>query len=343
MTSQALLTEPAESAVRAVPHRHLHPLTAAPEQAPTGDLTLGDCSGALFAWRGSPGGVAASSDGAVWISGSRSGTIWRLAPDGSVSTVIPPRSERGGGMGSPMPLGPVGIAESPDGTLYVADRSGHRICAVAPDGEARVVAGGAQGFRDGPADEAMFRHPSDVAFGPDGGCYVADSGNNRIRRIGPDGVVTTVAGSIYDYADGKGATARFRWPGGLDVAADGTCYVADTGNNSVRRVDRDGTVRTVAGAPLGGDSDGVGRSVELRWPTGIAAAPHGVYVADHGNGVVRHVDHDGVSETTFRLAGPRWPVALALRPDGAILVAGSALSGVECRPDACVVALEDPR
>jgi DNA-binding beta-propeller fold protein YncE len=122
----------------------------------------------------------------------------------------------------------------------------------------------------------------------------------------------------------------------LDVDADGTCYVADTGNNAVRRVTPDGEVTTVAGAPPGGDADGAGVGVGLRWPTGIAAGHEGhLWVADYGNGAIRLIERTGLSTTTLRLEGRRWPVAVALAPDGEVVVVAE-LIDAERRSQTCV-------
>ena len=146
-----------------------------------------------------------------------------------------------------------------------------------------------------------------------------------------------MAGSDYDYGDGRGTHARFRRPGALDVAADGVCYVADTGNNAIRRIDPDGTVTTLAGEPRGGDAEGTGPSVGLRWPTGIAAGADGtIWVVDHGNGAVRRIGTHNESHTVLRLSGLRWPVGVAVRSDGALAVTGTALYDLQ-RPAACLL------
>jgi len=279
---------------------------------------------AQLSFRGRPGGVAIASDGTMWVSDPLGGTLWQMT-DGQMVPVVE-RSRNGNDPVSAQTLRlltPSGIAFGPDGTLYVADPSGHRVCTVAPDGLVRVVAGGANGYRDGHGEDAQFRYPSDVAIDVNGLLYVADAGNDRIRRVTPDGNVTTLAGSVYDYGDGRGPHGRFRRPAALDVDADGICYVADTGNNAVRAITPEGNVFTLAGSPPGGDHDGVGADVGLRWPTGITVGSRGdVWVADHGNGAVRRIDVvTGVSETVLRLDGPRWPVSLARRDDGSVVVA----------------------
>ena len=123
-----------------------------------------ECSGALFSFRGHPGGVAGGEDGAVWVSDSLSTAIWQVSADGTAVAILAPSVSRHlGGCGAE-PFAPAGLAVAPDGTLYVADSGGHRICAVGPDGSARVVAGGANGYRDGVGSQALFRYPLDVAF-----------------------------------------------------------------------------------------------------------------------------------------------------------------------------------
>lgn len=292
------------------------------------------CEDAL-AFDGRPGGLAVAPDGSAYVSLPAAGTILRLqgGPMRAAEAVLP-----GGRV-----LAPAGVATGPDGTLFVADAAGHRVWAVSATGELRTVAGSVYGCRDGPGDEARFRYPTDVAVGPDGTCYVADGGNHRIRTISPDGIVATLAGSIYDYGDGRGPDGRFRQPLALDVDAEGTCYVADTGNNAVRRVTPGGEVTTLAGLPPGGDGDGDGAAAGLRWPAGIAAGGDGVlWVADWGNRAVRKIEQTGTgartSVTTLRLSGRRWPLAVALAPGGEVLVAAEEVDE-RGRPHGCLMRL----
>ncbi len=300
---------------------------------------------AKLPFRGRPGGMAVASDGTVLVSDPLGGTIWQVT-DGQMTPVVEhsPNGVNPASVPPVRPLTPSGIAFGSDGTLYVADPSGQRVCAVAPDGLVRVVAGGANGYRDGPGTGAQFRYPSDVAIAADGTLYVADTGNDRIRRITPDGNVTTLAGSIYDYGDGRGSHGRFRRPGALDIDAHGTCYVADTGNNAVRAISPDGDVVTLIGSPPGGDHDGAGADVGLRWPTGIAVGSCGdVWVADHGNGAVRRIDTTtGASETALRLDGPRWPTSVARHADDSVVVAITEQFDVHT-PQAIILVIPAPR
>ena len=298
------------------------------------------CTDRSFAFPGHPAGLAVTSDGTLFASDVTSRTIWRIDDGGGRTLAATPvggvRDATGAGN---RVLSPAGLALGPDGSLVVADATGHRIWAVSPDGALRLVAGSVYGYRDGASNEALFRYPSDVAIGSDGTCYVADAGNHRIRTISPDGTVTTLAGSIYDYGDGNGRDGRFREPLALDVDDDGTCYVADTGNNAIRRITPDGEVTTLAGSPPGGARDGVGAEVGLRWPTGLALGPDGdVWVADHGNGALRRIDHSGASTTRLRLSGRNWPVAVVTTPHGTIVAAIAVLDDVH-HPRACLISV----
>ncbi len=130
---------------------------------------------------GRSGGIAVGPDGAVFVSSPSSGNIWRMdARDVSDGTVLPggARVDEHG----MTPRSPAGLAVDESGTLAVADSTGHRVWAIMPTGACTVVAGSTYGHRDGPAGEALFRYPSDVAIGPDGTWYVADTENNSVRR-----------------------------------------------------------------------------------------------------------------------------------------------------------------
>ena len=306
--------------------------------------TVPTCADPSFAFPGRPAGLADAPDGTLFVSDATSRTIWRIDDGGERAAVAAPsRGVSDATAARTRVLSPAGLALAPDGTLVAADATGHRVWAVSPDGVPRPLAGSVYGYRDGPSNEAAFRYPSDVAIGPDGTCFVADTGNDRIRTITPDGVVSTLGGSIYDYGDGRGSAARFRRPEAITVGVDGTCYVADTGNNAIRQITPDGEVTTVAGSPPGGDRDGVGAEVGLRWPTGLALGPDGdLWVADHGNGTLRRIDHSGGSTTHLRLPGGRLPIAVVSALHGQMVVAIVVLDDVR-RPQACLISVDAGR
>jgi sugar lactone lactonase YvrE len=170
-----------------------------------------------------------------------------------------------------------------------------------------VLAGdGIRGTLDGPAARARFSEPFGVASSPDETVFVADAGQaHRIRRISPDGRVSTLAGGVRGFADGAGNRARFSTPSGLALAADGTLYVADTGNHAIRRITRDGGVTTLAGNGTPGFADGPADQARFNGPIGVAVAPDGrIIVADTYNDRLRVIDARGTVST---LAGSGQP------------------------------------
>ena len=304
---------------------HLGPHGAPPAApvAPAGQARRSHRVGCepLFNFPGRPGGVTVDRYQTVYVSDSDSATIWKINLDRASVPLTEPAT------GPDRLHSPAGIASAPDGSLVVADATAHRICSVGSDGSIQVLAGGVSGYRDGPAAQTAFRFPRAVAVGRDGTIFVADAGNDRIRQVTPDGQVSTLAGSIYDYGDGTGVHARFRRPSGLAIDPAGVLYVADTGNNAIRRILPDGQVTTVAGGPPGGHVDGLGRAAGLRGPAGVAVGDDGwLWVADYGNSTVRLVDPAGDTSTVFEIPGLGWPSAVAALPGRRAVVAGSALN-----------------
>ena len=189
---------------------------------------------------------------------------------------------------------------------------------------ALVLAGdGITGTRDGDAAGARFTDPFGVASAADGTVYVSDgAGADRIRRISPDGRVSTLAGSENGYADGTGDAARFSTPSGLALDASGTLYVADTGNNVIRRITLDGHVSTLAGDGVAGASDGPAQVARFNGPIGVAVEPGGrVLVADTYNDRIRTIDPDGTVSTLAPDARFHTPTGVAVDSAGNIYVA----------------------
>lgn len=178
---------------------------------------------------------------------------------------------------------PMGLAFDTDGNLYVSDWANHRIRKIAPDGKVTTVAGGGAsgrlgGLVDGPADQARFFGPEGLALDSQGNIYVADTLNNRIRRISTEGMVTTIAGSgpgtIHGYdgdlVDGPAEVARFNDPSDLVVDEAGILYVTDRLNHVIRKITPNDQVSTFAGTGQPEGTDGVGQAASFELPNRIA-------------------------------------------------------------------------
>jgi sugar lactone lactonase YvrE len=215
------------------------------------------------------------------------------------------------------------------------------------------LAGGVRGLRDGTAAAARFVDPFGLVQGAKGEVYVSDGGDtNRIRRVGPDGSTSSFVGSVEGFADGPGATARFNTPSGLAMDAAGALYVADTGNNAIRKVTPQGEVTTLAGDGQVGDRDGPGRQARFNGPIGVAVDAQGiVYVADTYNDRIRKITPDG-QVTTLAGGKPGFqdgagtaarfdtPCGLTIGPKGELLVADTMNDAVRSiTPDGVVSTL----
>ena len=268
-----------------------------------------------------PAGVAVAPDGALYLVDSGRHCVRRIEWQGA-TWIVAGLEGLGGYVGEgPRAVDttiqwPGDIAVAPDDALYIADTGNDRVRRVNPDGTIVTVAGnGERGFSGdgGAAIEARLCHPESIAIGPDGVLYIADSGNDRVRMVDPHDQITTIAGSgiprlwsPYHLArrfegDGGPATgAQLNWPSGVALAPDGALYIADTQNQRIRRIDRDGVITTVAGGarsgPLG--DGGPATQARLSLPHGVAATPDGgLYIAETGRHRVRRVEPDGTVQT----------------------------------------------
>jgi sugar lactone lactonase YvrE len=296
----------------------------------------------------SPAGVAIDAEGNLILADSDNHCIRKVTPDGTVSTLAGSREgENGfadGAAADARFYWPEGVAIDAEGNIIVADRNNYCIRKVTPDGTVSTLAGsreGENGFADGAAADARFNWPEGVAIDAEGNIIVADSNNHCIRKVTPDGTVSTLAGSREGengFADGAAADARFNWPAGVAIDAEGNIIVADSGNDCIRKVTPDGTVSTLAGSREGEDgfADGAAADARFRGPEGVAIDAEGnIIVADSGNHCIRKVTPDGTVST---LAGSRegedgfadgaaadarfdGPYSVAIDADGSVLVA----------------------
>jgi len=261
---------------------------------------------AQFNW---PTGVAIDRKGNFYIADFANNVIRRINSNGEVTTFVGSgHAAFGDGKGRKAHLkGPDNIAIGSDGSLYVADADNFRIRKVVSDGSINTIAGsGIKGYKDGSAKTARFAYPTGVAVDKDDNVYVADRGSHTIRKIMPDGNVSTIAGNGFPgYADGKSNMTHFKEPISVAVDHAGNVYVADSGNNSIRKIMPDGTVTTLAGNQQHGYKDGTGKDALFAWPTGIAVDGAGnIYLCDSQNSRIRRITADGVVSTVAGISIP---------------------------------------
>lgn len=283
---------------------------------------------------GAPSALALDAAGALIVADAGSHTIKRVEPANGRVTIIAGVENHSGfadGSGtSALFNGPVGVAVSPDGTVFVADTYNDRIRAIDKEGRVRTLAGGAEpGYRDAlTGAEARFDTPCGIAVDMDGSLVVADTGNHRLRRVRLNGAVTTITGTgAPGVADGTLDEASFHEPTGVSIDTDGTIYVTDAGGSSVRacRLGFWRQVSTLVGYANAGLADGALDRARLSRPTGVAIAPNGsLLIADSGNALVRAIQREGsapaleltpemieelrMKAAEFRsIAPPRWP------------------------------------
>ena len=258
----------------------------------------GDGGPAVQAQLDSPLGVAVDAAGNLYIADTYNHRIRRVDPSGTITTVAGTGGPGYSGDGGPAVQArlhyPAGVAAAAAGNLYIADTGNHRILWVEPSGTITTVAGtGVPGHTGdgGPAVQAQLRFPGDVAVDATGNLYIADTDNDRIRRVDPSGTITTVAGTGEPGHTGDGGPAvqaRLYSPADVAVDAAGNLYIADTYNDRIRRVDPSGTITTVA--------DGLSN------PAGVAVDAAGsLFIAEFRN---HHSLWVGLSGTIAGLSGP---------------------------------------
>jgi sugar lactone lactonase YvrE len=269
---------------------------------PSGLLTsVGDGCGHGVCWALA---VAVANTGAIYAADLESNRVLRIDRNGVSSTV-------GGGDAGAHPPAALAwsVAVDSAGAVYIADAGAHRVRKVTASGAETTVAGtGTAGFSGdaGPATSAMLNFPSGVAVDGAGILYIADLANMRIRRVDKNGVISTVAGNGSPGFSGDGGPAtraRLR-PNRVAVDRSGALYVADAGNNRIRKVDTRGIITTVAGngrAGFSGDG-GPATRASLDEPWDVAVSDHGtLYIADPHNGRIRAVAPNGVITTVAGL------------------------------------------
>ncbi len=293
-------------------------------------------------------GVVADADGNIYIAHRSKNRIRKVTPDGIITTIAGNGIAGYGGDGGPALKAtlnfPAGLALDSEGNLYVADRNNHRVRKIDRDGIITTVAGNGKGDWNGddiPAVEASLHFPSDIDFDAEGNLYISDRSNNRIRKVDTKGIITTIAGmglAGFGGDFGFAEDALLQYPFGICLDKEGNVYIADRGNNRVRKIDKRGIITTFAGDGMHSFAGDYGPSTQssLAYPTDVEVDAEGnVYIADRNNNRIRKIDPFGVistfmgtgkaeyngdneiaAETTLYL-----PLSLALDGKGNLLVA----------------------
>lgn len=267
-----------------------------------GSKDIGDGGPAASAKLYNPAAAIVDVKGDLIIADQQNNRIRRVGPDGTIMTIA------GNGIHSPFAPGnpalsspmdwPSAVAVDSNNTLYFAEIHGHRVGKVGADGKLVAVAGtGFPGYNgdNQPAAAAQLFAPSGIALDAAGNLYIADQSNHRIRKVTPDGMITTIAGTGqpgYAGDGGPAQNARLLYPNDVTLDANGNLYVADMGNNRVRRISRSGTITTVAGdGQSARGPDGVAATASsLALPSGVAIDANGdLYIVDWANYLIRKV------------------------------------------------------
>ncbi len=270
----------------------------------------GDGGPAVDAWIQPPSAVAVDSSGNLYIADLRNHRVRMVDGDGIITTVM------GTGRTDPQDLdlpesetnvsNAYGIAVDWEDNLYVLSRGHSKIFCVGADGIARRIVGtGEAGFSGdgGPAIEAKINFPNHLVADGEGNLFIADSGNQRIRKVSSDGIITTVAGTGEEGFSGDGGPAveaKIAGPSAIAIDEAGSLYIADFQNHRIRKVSADGIITTIAGNGQP-NYNGDGRSArecQIGEPCGVAVDEDGyVYIGDQVNCRVRVVTPGGIMHT----------------------------------------------
>lgn len=265
-----------------------------------GDGNRGLANGPAFTASFSyPVGIAVDASGNMFVSDNDNNLIRKISADGKVSTLAGNGTEGfadGFGSGAKF-YAPQGIAVDANGNVYVADAVNNRIRKITPAGEVSTIAGnGARGFADGNGTGAKFDYPTGIAVDAHGNVFVADCYNNRIRKVTPAGIVSTIAGDgTKGFVDGAGVAAKFREPHNVAVDANGNVFVTD--NNSIRKITPAGLVITLAGNGTYAFADGTGTAARFSVPLGIAIDTKGNIYVSEASHRIRKINPAGMVST----------------------------------------------
>ncbi len=230
--------------------------------------------------------------GNIYVADRDNHRIRKISTDGMVTTVAGSGSGFADGAAATAKFNqPIDVAVDAQGNIFVADNSNHRIRKITPAGIVSTFAGNGTGaFADGTGTAAQLRQPSGIYFDKQGNLILADRGNQRIRKITPAGVVTTIAGTgTAGYVDGEADVARFADPYGIGIDKDGNILVADLNNHKIRKLTPQGVVSTLAGSSSG-YTNGINAGAQFSSPVDLYVNAAGdIFVADNSNHALRKI------------------------------------------------------
>ena len=263
----------------------------------SGSGTAGNSDGAAsVAQFNYPSFISVDNAGIAYVTDEHS--VKKITPNGTVSTIAGSQEygfvDNALGAEARFSL-PAGVANDGSGNLFIADYESHRIRKIISLGLVSTSAGsGVSGFINGSLLEATFNHPLSLAFDGSGNLYVGDYANFSVRKISPQGLVSTYAGNgQFGDLDGQGIEAQFNGVLGMTFDAIGNLYLVDAGNRKIKKVTPNGTVSTVAGNGSIGDVIGNGNQAEFTSLYGIAIDADGnLYVSDRGTLKIKKITID---------------------------------------------------
>lgn len=283
--------------------RKVSPLGIITTVAGTGRLGYsGDGGKATSAEIGIVFGLAVDAGGNVYIGDSGNGRVRKVDQSGIITTVAGNGTQGSAGDGGPATSASFfsieGVAVDGGGSIYIVDHSGLRVRRVSPSGIITTVAGNGQyGYSGdgGPATSATFKYPEQVVVDDTGTLYITEPFGQRVRKVSPSGIITTVAGTGVEGYSGDGSlatSASFRSPRGVAVGGGGDLYIGDSGNNRIRKVSPAGIVSTFAGNGISGfaGDGGPAASAQFNALRGLVVDRTGnLYIADANNNRVRKI------------------------------------------------------
>lgn len=274
----------------------------------------GDGGPAIEAMINVPEAVAVDNNGNIFIADGFNGRVRKVDRAGIITTVAGSGKQGFSGDNGPAIKAslnyPAGVITDAKGNLFIADSYNHRIRKVDPMGIITTVAGNGNAEYSGdggPAIKAGLHRPLGLAFHA-GSIFICDAENNRIRKLDPAGIITTIVGDGHNQFDGDGKTAiraSLSFPTSVAIDAKGNIFIADKDNHRIRKVDVSGTITTIAGGKRQGFSGDDGPAIDaiLDTPLGVVVDASGnIFITDTGNQRIRKIDSSGIITT---IAGSR--------------------------------------